>query len=121
MKRILIVDDALFMRKYLADIITSCGYEVAGEAEDGQDAVRKYQELKPDLVTMDITMPLMDGIEALAKILSIDPDAKIIMCTAIDEQDRMIEAIQLGALEYFIKPFDKIRIADMLKLIFRTM
>lgn len=118
MKKILIVDDTAFMRLLLRQIIEKNGYEVVGEAENGQIAVEKYKELKPDLVTMDITMPVMDGIESLEHIKAYDPDAKVIMCTAIDEQERMIKAIELGAMEYFIKPFDAERISTMMKLIF---
>jgi len=118
MKKILIVDDTPFMRLLLKQIIEENGYQVVGEAENGEVAIERYYELKPDLVTMDITMPVMDGIESLKQIKLLDPDAKIVMCTAIDEQERMIQAIELGALEYFIKPFDREKIAMMLKMIF---
>lgn len=118
MKRILIVDDNAFMRLLLRQIVEASGYEVCGEAENGKIAIEKYLELKPDLVTMDITMPVMDGIESLENILKVDPNAKIIMCTAIDEQERMLRAIELGALEYFIKPFENERVAEMLRMIF---
>lgn len=120
-KKILVVDDAQFMRVLLRDIIEENGYEVVGEAENGEEAIKLYQELKPDLVTMDITMPVMDGIDALKNILALDPSAKIVMCTAIDEEDRMIQSIELGALEYFIKPFDKEKISQMLEMIFTYM
>ena len=96
--RILIVDDAAFMRMMIKDILTKNGYEVAGEAADGVEAVEKYKELQPDLVTMDITMPEMDGITALKEIRKIDPDAKVIMCSAMGQQAMVIDAIQAGAL-----------------------
>ena len=118
MKKILIVDDTAFMRVLLKQIVQNNGYEVCGEAANGLEAIEKYKELKPDLVTMDITMPEMDGLQALEEIKKIDPAANIIMCTAIDETDRMIRAIELGALEYFIKPFDEERISTMMKMIF---
>lgn len=118
MKKVLVVDDTAFMRVLLKQIVENNGYQVIGEAANGQEAVEKYQELKPDLVTMDITMPIMDGLEALETIMKLDPGAKVIMCTAIDEQERMIKAIELGALEYFIKPFDEERISMMMKMIF---
>lgn len=118
MKKVLIVDDTAFMRVLLKQIVETNGYEVIGEAVNGQEAVEKYQSLKPDLVTMDITMPIMDGLEALETIMKLDPQAKVIMCTAIDEEERMIKAIGLGALEYFIKPFDEKQISMMMKMIF---
>lgn len=118
MKKILIVDDTAFMRVLLKQIVTNNGYEVCGEAANGVEAVAKYKELQPDLVTMDITMPEMDGLQALEEIMKMDANAKVIMCTAIDEQERMIRAIELGALEYFIKPFDEERISTMMKMIF---
>lgn len=118
MKRVLIVDDTAFMRVLLKGIIEKNGYVVIGEAANGEEAVQMYQELKPDLVTMDITMPLKDGIQALQEIRAFDSGAKVVMCTAIDEQERMIQAIELGALEYFIKPFDEELISSMLKMIF---
>lgn len=118
MKKILIVDDTAFMRVLLKQIVQNNGYEVCGEAANGVEAVQKYKELQPDLVTMDITMPEMDGLQALEEIMKMDPSAKVIMCTAIDEQERMIRAIELGALEYFIKPFDEERISTMMKMIF---
>lgn len=117
-KKVLIVDDTAFMRILMRNIVEKNGYEVAGEAANGKEAIDKYLELKPDLVTMDITMPEMDGLEALQEIKKLDTDAKIIMCTAIDEEERMIKAIELGALEYFIKPFDEERISLMMKMIF---
>lgn len=111
-KRILIVDDAAFMRMMIKDILTKNGYEVVGEAENGQVAVEKYQELKPDLVTMDITMPEMDGIAAVKAIKAIDPNAKIIMCSAMGQQSMVIDAIQAGARDFIVKPFQPERVLE---------
>ena len=114
-KRILIVDDAAFMRMMLKDIITKNGYEVAGEAENGLKAVELYKELKPDLVMMDITMPEMDGIQAVREIKKIDPQAKIIMCSAMGQQAMVIESIQAGARDFIVKPFQAERIVEAIK------
>lgn len=111
-KRILIVDDAAFMRMMIKDILTKNGYEVVGEAENGQVAVEKYQELKPDLVTMDITMPEMDGIAAVKAIKAIDPNARIIMCSAMGQQSMVIDAIQAGARDFIVKPFQPERVLE---------
>ena len=104
-KNILICDDAAFMRMMIKDILTKNGYNVAGEAENGQKAVEKYQETKPDLVLMDITMPEMDGIQALKKIKQIDPNASVVMCSAMGQQAMVIESIQSGARDFIVKPF----------------
>ena len=96
-KNILICDDAAFMRMMIKDILTKNGYNIAGEAENGAKAVEKYNELKPDLVLMDITMPEMDGIQALKKIKETDPNASVIMCSAMGQQAMVIESIQSGA------------------------
>jgi two-component system chemotaxis response regulator CheY len=109
---VLIVDDAIFMRMLLKEILKKNGYNVVGEAEDGVSAVNKYQELKPDLVTMDITMPEMDGISALKEIKKIDANAKIIMCSAIGQQAVVINAIQAGAQDFIVKPFEPIRVME---------
>ncbi|WP_448531671.1 chemotaxis protein CheY [Pseudothermotoga sp.] len=114
-KRVLIVDDAAFMRMLLKDIITKAGYEVAGEAANGVEAVEKYKELKPDVVTMDITMPEMDGITAIKKIREIDPNAKIIVCSAMGQQAMVIEAIQAGAKDFIVKPFQHSRVVEALQ------
>ena len=104
-KNILICDDAAFMRMMIKDILTKNGYNIAGEAENGAKAVEKYSELKPDLVLMDITMPEMDGIEALKKIKAADPNASVIMCSAMGQQAMVIESIQSGAKDFIVKPF----------------
>ena len=104
-KNILIVDDAAFMRMMIKDILTKNGYNVIGEAENGAKAFEKYNELKPDLVLMDITMPEVDGIAALKKIKGADPNALIIMCSAMGQQAMVIEAIQGGATDVIVNPF----------------
>lgn len=111
-KRILIVDDAAFMRMMIKDILTKNGFEVVGEAQDGAQAVEKYEELSPDLVTMDITMPEMDGITALKKIREKDPTAKVIMCSAMGQQAMVIDAIQAGAKDFIVKPFQADRVIE---------
>lgn len=111
-KRILIVDDAAFMRMMLKDILTKNGYTVVGEAENGAVAVEKYKELRPDLVTMDITMPEKDGITAVKEIRAIDPNAKIIMCSAMGQQAMVIDAIQAGAKDFIVKPFQPERVLE---------
>src|SRR5690625_5171644 len=103
-QRILIVDDAAFMRMMIKDILVKNGFDVVGEAQDGQQAVEKYKELEPDLVTMDITMPEMDGITALKQILNIHSSAKVIMCSAMGQQAMVIDAIQAGAKDFIVKP-----------------
>ena len=113
--RVLIVDDAMFMRMMLKDILSKNGYEVVGEAANGREAIDKYIELRPDLVLLDITMPEMEGIEALKKIKMIDPKAKIIMCSAMGQQVMVIEAIQNGALDFVVKPFQQDRVIESLR------
>ncbi len=111
-KKVLIVDDAAFMRMMIKDILTKAGYNVVGEAVDGNDAVTKYKELHPDLVTMDITMPDLDGIEALKTIRGDDPNAKIIMCSAMGQQAMVISAIQAGAKDFIVKPFQADKVLE---------
>lgn len=113
--RVLIVDDAAFMRMMVKDILSKNGYEIVGEAENGAVAIEKYQELKPDLVTMDITMPEMDGIAAVKGIKKIDADAKIIMCSAMGQQAMVIEAIQAGARDFIVKPFQPERVLEAVR------
>ena len=115
MAKILIVDDAAFMRMMIKDILTKNGYEVAGEAENGVVAVSKYGEIKPDLVLMDITMPEKDGIQALKDIKAIDSGAKVIMCSAMGQQAMVIEAIQSGAKDFIVKPFQADRVIEAVK------
>jgi two-component system chemotaxis response regulator CheY len=113
--RVLIVDDAAFMRMMIKDILTKNGYNVVGEASDGAQAVEKYKELSPDLVTMDITMPEMDGITALKEIKKINPEAKVIMCSAMGQQAMVIDAIQAGAKDFIVKPFQADRVIEAIK------
>lgn len=111
-KGILIVDDASFMRMMIKDILTKNGFEVIGEAENGLKAVEKYKELNPGLVIMDITMPEMDGIQAVKEIRSFDPNAKIVMCSAMGQQAMVIDAIQAGAKDFIVKPFQADRVVE---------
>lgn len=106
MARILIVDDSRMSRKILRGILETSGYEIVAEATNGQEGYDKYAELKPDVVTMDITMPVLDGIEALKKIVKDFPEAKVIMVTAAGQQTKLVEAVQNGASEFISKPFD---------------
>ena len=114
-KNILIVDDAAFMRMMIKDILTKNGYTVAGEAENGEVAIAKYKELKPDLVLMDITMPSVDGIQALKQIKASDPGAMVIMCSAMGQQAMVIESIQAGAKDFIVKPFQAERVLEAVK------
>ena len=114
-KNILVVDDAAFMRMMIKDILTKNGYNVVGEAENGAKAMEKYNELKPDLVLMDITMPEVDGIQALKNIMAEDANAKIIMCSAMGQQAMVIEAIQSGAKDFIVKPFQADRVLEAVK------
>ena len=105
MKRVLVVDDAAFMRMAIKRILDGNGFEVIGEAENGAIAVKKYKELKPDIVTMDITMPEMTGLEALKEIRKFDPEAKVIMVSAMGQEGMVRETIMLGAKSFIVKPF----------------
>jgi len=111
-KSVLVVDDAAFMRMMIKDILEKNGFEVVGEAENGAVAVEKYKELSPDLVTMDITMPEKDGITALKEIKQIDPKAIVIMCSAMGQQAMVIDAIQAGAKDFVVKPFQSERVIE---------
>ena len=114
-KNILICDDAAFMRMMIKDILTKNGYNVAGEAENGMKAVEKYKEINPDLVLMDITMPEMDGIQALKEIKKLDGGAMVIMCSAMGQQAMVIESIQAGAKDFIVKPFQAERVIEAVK------
>jgi two-component system chemotaxis response regulator CheY len=113
--RILVVDDAAFMRMMIKDILSKNGYEIVGEAENGARAVEKYKDLVPDLVIMDITMPEMDGIQAVKAIKGINGDAKIIMCSAMGQQAMVIESIQSGAKDFIVKPFQAERVIEAVR------
>ncbi|MTI58775.1 MAG: response regulator [Firmicutes bacterium] len=114
MKSVLIVDDAAFMRLNLKNILKD-EYEIAGEAQDGQEAVEMYQELQPDFVTMDITMPVMDGLEAIKAIKDINPEACIVVCSAMGQQKMIIKAIEAGAKDFIVKPFKEERVVEAVK------
>ncbi|NPV88261.1 response regulator [Coprothermobacteraceae bacterium] len=114
-KKILVVDDAAFMRMMIKNVLGQNGYEIVGEASNGQEAVALYQKLKPDLVTLDITMPEMDGIQTLKEIIKVDPSAKVIMVTAMGQQQLVIEAIQQGARDFVVKPFQPDRLLEAVK------
>jgi two-component system chemotaxis response regulator CheY len=112
MARVLIVDDAAFMRKMLTDALVSGGHEVVGEAGNGQEAIERFQELRPELTTLDITMPEKDGLAALSEIIAIDPTAKVIMCSALGQESKVLESIKLGAKDFVVKPFQADRVLD---------
>jgi two-component system, chemotaxis family, chemotaxis protein CheY len=104
--RVLIVDDAMFMRAIIKDILLNAsGFEIVGEAQDGDEAVKLHKQLKPDLITMDIVMPNMDGIEATKKILATDPSVKVIMCSALGQEPLIMESLAAGAKDFVVKPF----------------
>ena len=112
MARILVVDDAAFMRKMVSDALTKGGHEVVGEAGNGQEAIARFQELKPELMTLDITMPEKDGLEALSEIMTLDPGAKVLMCSALGQESKVIESIKLGAKDFVVKPFQPERLLE---------
>lgn len=118
MKTVLICDDAAFMRTILKNLVTSNGYQVVGEAENGMHACKMYRQLKPDLVTMDITMPVMDGIAAVKEIIAEFPDANIIMCSAMGQQIMVMEAIQAGAKDFIVKPFQPEKVMMSINKVF---
>ncbi|MEA3422385.1 MAG: response regulator [Bacillota bacterium] len=113
-KRILVVDDAVFMRMMLKDILEKNGFEIVGEAANGLEAIEVYKETKPDLVTMDVTMPEMDGLDALKEIKKIDSSAKIVMCSAMGQQGMVMDAIKAGARDFIVKPFNGDRVVEAL-------
>jgi len=112
---VLIVDDALFMRMMIKDILSKDGFVIAGEAENGVEAVEKYADLKPDLVTMDIVMPEMDGIEAVRNIIKMDPGAKVLMCSAMGQQLLVVESLEAGARDFIIKPFQPAKVVEAVR------
>ena len=115
--RILLVDDAKFARLMLGNLVREFGHDVVAEAKDGLDAIRKYQVHKPDLVIMDITMPVMNGIEATKKIKEIDPAANIVIASAMGQKEVVVDAIKSGAMDFIVKPFQKTKIEEVLKKI----
>ncbi len=112
--RVLVVDDAIFMRKMISDILESNGMEVVGEADTGSRAVERYKELKPDLVTMDIIMPEMNGIDAVREIMAYDSKARIVMCSALGQQALVQDAVVSGAKDFLIKPFNPSRVIEVI-------
>jgi two-component system chemotaxis response regulator CheY len=112
MARILVVDDAAFMRKMVKDALSAAGHEVVGEAGNGAEAVARFQELKPDLLTLDITMPEKDGLAALADIIGSDPDARVVMCSALGQETKVVQALRLGAKDFVVKPFQADRVVE---------
>ncbi|GHU96429.1 response regulator [Clostridia bacterium] len=113
--RILVVDDAAFMRMMIKEVLSKNGFDVCGEAENGAKALEKYKELTPDLVIMDITMPEVNGIDALKNIKAFNPQSKVIMCSAMGQQAMVIEAIQSGAKDFIVKPFQADRVVEAVK------
>jgi two-component system, chemotaxis family, chemotaxis protein CheY len=112
MARVLIVDDAAFMRKMLGDVLAKGGHEVIGEGANGAEAITQYQSLRPDIMTLDITMPEKDGLTALREILTLEPAAKIVMCSALGQESKVLEAIKAGAKDFVVKPFQPDRVLD---------
>lgn len=118
-RKILVVDDSAFMRAIFKNILVDAGYEVIGEAGDGQDAIEKYKELKPELVTMDVTMPNINGIEAARSIIDYDKDANIIICTAMGQDWMIMEAYNMGIKDFLIKPFKRAEVIEKVARIFQ--
>src|SRR3954468_18671964 len=112
MARVLVVDDAAFMRKVLTDALSKGGHDVVGEAANGVEAVAQYQELRPDVTTLDITMPEKDGLEALREIMAGDPAARVIMCSALGQESKVLESIKSGAKDFVVKPFQPDRVLE---------
>jgi two-component system, chemotaxis family, chemotaxis protein CheY len=115
MKRLLVVDDALFMRKLICGVAVEAGWQVAGEAGNGAEAVALYEQLRPDLVTMDLVMPVMGGLDALRKIRELDPQANVIVVTALDQKQALMESIRDGAVDFIVKPFERERVVSLLQ------
>jgi two-component system chemotaxis response regulator CheY len=113
--RLLIVDDALIMRLRIREVAISCGWHVVGEATNGKQAIEMFRELQPDLVTMDIVMPEMDGVDSLRAIRELNSKARVCMVSAINQRDKLIECIRLGAVDFIVKPFDKSRLISLLE------
>jgi two-component system, chemotaxis family, chemotaxis protein CheY len=114
MKRLLVVDDALFMRKMISGVAAEAGWEVVGEAGNGVEAVALYKQLRPDLVTMDLVMPEMGGLEALRLIRASDPEAKVVVVTALDQKQVLMDSIRDGAIDFIVKPFERQRVLNLL-------
>ncbi|MEA2479800.1 MAG: two-component system, chemotaxis family, chemotaxis protein CheY [Thermoleophilaceae bacterium] len=110
MARVLVVDDAVFMRKVVSDALAKGGHEIIGEAANGQEAIDRFQELKPEVMTLDITMPEKDGLTALREIIAMDPQARVVMCSALGQETKVLEAIKAGAKDFVVKPFQPDRV-----------
>ena len=119
--RMLIVDDALIMRMRIRDIAVEAGWEVVGEAADGEAAVSIYERERPDLVTLDIVMPKMDGVTALKRVLASDPNAKVVMISAVNQREKLAECIDSGAIDFIVKPFDSERLRTVFSQYLRDM
>jgi two-component system chemotaxis response regulator CheY len=115
MARVLVVDDAAFMRKMVTDALTSGGHEIVGEAGNGAEAVAQYQALRPDVMTLDITMPEKDGLAALKEIIAVDPGAKVVMCSALGQESKVLESIKSGAKDFVVKPFQADRVLSAIE------
>jgi two-component system, chemotaxis family, chemotaxis protein CheY len=114
MKRLLIVDDAVFMRKMICGVAAEAGWEVVGEAANGLEAIALYDRLRPDLVTMDLVMPEMGGLEALRQIRAEDPNARVVVVTALDQKQALMDSIREGAIDFIVKPFERQRVLNLL-------
>jgi two-component system chemotaxis response regulator CheY len=112
MARVLVVDDAAFMRKMVSDVLVQGGHEIVGEAGDGKEAVARFQELKPEVMTLDITMPEKDGLTALKEIIELDPSARVVMCSALGQETKVLESIKAGAKDFVVKPFQPDRVLE---------
>ena len=115
MARILVVDDAAFMRRMVIDVLQNGGHEIVGEAGNGNEALARFQELKPDVMTLDITMPEKDGLTALREIMAVDPSAKVVMCSALSQESKVLEAVKAGAKDFIAKPFQAQRVLSAIE------
>jgi two-component system, chemotaxis family, chemotaxis protein CheY len=115
MARVLVVDDAAFMRKVLTDALVAGGHEVVGEAGDGDAALAAYRELAPDLVTLDITMPQKDGLATLRELVELDPAARVVICSALGQETKVLDAIKAGAKDFVVKPFERERLLSAIE------
>jgi two-component system chemotaxis response regulator CheY len=115
MARVLVVDDAAFMRKMVTDALSGGGHDIVGEAANGAEAVQRFQELRPDVMTLDITMPEKDGLAALREIIAVDPGAKVVMCSALGQESKVLESIKLGAKDFVVKPFQADRVLSAIE------
>jgi len=119
MARVLVADDASFMRQMIREIVESEGFEVCGEASDGVEAVDEFKRLQPDVVTMDIVMPRKSGIDAVRGIMALDPTARVVMCSALGQETLVTEAIQAGAKDFVVKPFQPSRVLEAVQRVLR--